>query len=156
MHICKGAFVLITLILTVSTGFSDTLYKWIDAQGVQRFSNHPPPPDVKTYETIEGAPKSPAGDDQREEFKRMMQQVEKENRRNDAEARQREIERAKEDKRNAAIDRKARIQARCRRLQRRIDEIKKRGLGPNFTPGMRKAQIDQIQKQIDALEKTVE
>lgn len=152
MRIGKAALVLLILFLASGTAYSETMYKWVDAQGIQRFSNQPPPPDVKEYETIPGTDEPAPGDEQRPEFRQMMHRVEQENRQNDAEARQRELERAQEAERKAEAERRSRRQAERQRLERRIEQIKKRALGPTFTQGMRQAQIDQIQKQIDALE----
>ncbi|RJQ66507.1 MAG: DUF4124 domain-containing protein [Desulfobacteraceae bacterium] len=154
MRIWKAALLSVVLSLAATIASSETLYKWIDGQGVQRFSNQPPPSDVEAYETFESAPEPSSDSGQREEFKHMLQKVEQENRQNEAQARQEASQRANEKKRKAEAERRFRIQAERQDLERQIEAIEKRALGPNFTQGMRQAQIEQIKLKIEALEES--
>lgn len=130
---------------------ADTIYRWTDEQGVQRFSNHPPPEGIEKFEKIESQPepskaegnvekRRPGYDRMLQEASHQMQQQEK----------QRQAK-AAEEKRKAEALRQEEIQNERRRLEQQIETIEKRALGPHFSKGMKKAQIDEIKKQIEAL-----
>lgn len=153
MRITKAASLWVVLFLVAAASVhSETLYKWTDSQGVQRFSNQRPPEDVDVYETIEGTREPSSSDAQRPEYRQMLNRVEQENRQSEAQARQIALERANEAQRKARAERKARIDAERQVLEQQIEELKNRGLSPTFSQGMRQAQIEKIEKQIDELE----
>jgi hypothetical protein len=138
------------LILAGTTAEADTLYKWTDSDGVPRFSNQPPPPEVDSYEVIETGP-SPEMEQERSSYRIMMDRVQEENRQRELLERQMAQMREKEEKSRAEAEHEQRIQAQRQQLQQKIDEINRRALGPHFTEGMRRAQIEEIQKKIDEL-----
>jgi hypothetical protein len=159
MRLFKAVPLLIVLsVAAASVAFaeSETLYKWTDRHGVQKFSNQPPPPEVETYEIIEGVrnPASPEGE--RSSYRSMMNRVEEEKLRNEALERRKANERAQEERRQAEADRENRISAERRSLEQEIEAIENRALGPRFTEGMRRAQIEELQKKIDQLEQSGE
>jgi len=155
MRLFRIVPLLILIFLIALTAQAETLYKWVDEKGVQRFSNQPPPEDVDSYETIEGVPESDSSEQgERESYRSMMERVEEENRRSQFLERQKAKERAQEEKRKVEAEREKRISGERQRLEQQIDAINKRALGPKFTEGMRRAQIEEIQKKIEALEKS--
>jgi len=150
----KGVLVF-ALFMAAASVHAEDIYKWTDTKGVQKFSNKPPP-EGTDYEIIEGVSYDSSDQAQdrgyRESYERMMERVERQNRQSDAESHQKALDRAQEERRKAETERKSRIQAERRRLQQKIDEINQRGMGPYYTEGMRRAQIEEIQEKIDALE----
>jgi signal transduction histidine kinase len=141
----------VCLSMAVVPATADTLYKWVDRNGVQNFSNQPPPAEVESYEIIEGVGETDKDGGERASYQMMMERVQEENRRSEALEKQKAQERAEKEKHKAEAEREKRINEERQRLERRIDDIKNRALGPNFTEGMRRAQIEEIQKQIDEL-----
>ena len=141
----------VALSMAAVPAMADTLYKWIDRNGVQKFSNQPPPAEIESYEVIEGVGETEKDGGERASYQMMMERVQEENRRSEVLEKQKAQERADKEKHKAESEREKRIDEEKQRLERRIDEIKNRALGPNFTEGMRRAQIEEIQKQIDEL-----
>ena len=143
-------------LLLAATVSADTIYRWTDEQGVQRFSNAPPPEGIENFQTFESqasAAQSPkAADERRSSYDQMVKQASDEARQLE---RQREADaaaRAEEKKRQAEARRKEKIQAQRSLLEQQIESINKRALGPTYTQGMKKAQIDKIKKKIEMLE----
>lgn len=143
-------FVLFAFLLGVPAIPAELIYTWTDESGVQRFSDQPPE-DKADFDTIPAAPPS-RENGTRQEYLRMMEQVEQERHRREREARREAEARAQEEKQRAEAERRARIDAERRRLQDQIDELNNRAMSPYFTQGMRDAQIEEIQEKIDALE----
>jgi hypothetical protein len=141
---------LICFLLIVPALPADSIYTWTDENGVKRFSNKKPD-HITDFEVI---PAVPAGEDdgKREAYLRMMEQVERERRQRELEVQREAAARAEEEKQKAQAERQAHIDAERNRLQRQIDDLNNRALSIYFTQGMRDAQIEEIQKQIDALE----
>ena len=143
-------------LLSAANASSDAIYTWKDANGVQRFSNDPPQ-NVENYQRIESTDVRPDTNDdankRRTSYDRMVEKANEESRRLEEESRAREAKRIAEEKRLAEEHRQAKIDAERKRLMKQIEAIKNRAVSPTNPPGMKQAQIDEIQKQIDALEK---
>lgn len=144
-------------LLFAASGSADTIYGWTDEHGIKRFSHDPPPEGVENFQKFESQASQPQdrspADERRPSYDRMIRQAEEESRQlqqqREAEAAARKAER----ERLAEAQRQNKIQAEQRRLEQQIESINKRALGPTYTQGMKKAQIDKIRKQIEALEK---
>jgi hypothetical protein len=154
------------LLLAVATGFlwaagiqADIIYTWTDSNGIQRYSDTPPA-GVENYQRIDAPdlrPDSPDADNQRRSsYDRMVHQAVQESRQQEEERKAEEAARAAEEERIAKELHQKKIEAERSRLLQQIEAIKKRAVSPTYPPGMKKAQIDKIQKQIDALEKSPE
>lgn len=137
------------VLLLTVPAFGDTIYIWTDKDGVKRFSDQPPT-DVQEFETIQGEAAG-AEDQNREGLQQMFDQVEQENREAEQRRAEEEAERQAEAERRAAEKREAKIKAQRDQLQQQIDALNKRALSPTFTQGMRDNQINELQKQIDEL-----
>jgi hypothetical protein len=140
------------VLLLVSPSLADSIYVWTDEKGVKNFSDQPPE-GVKDYQKIESdGSETPPNENQRPEYREMMEKVKQENQAND----QRKAEEAaaqKERQESAAQAQKdAGKQAERERLQKQIDELNQRAISPNFSQGMRENLIKDVQKQIDALD----
>lgn len=143
-------------LLLAATVSADTIYGWTDEHGVKRFSHDPPPEGVQNVEKFDSeasaAQNRDPADERRSSYDQMVEQASQESQEL---IRQREEEaaaRAAEKKRLAEAQRKEKIQAERSRLEEQIQSINKRALGPNYTQGMKQAQIEKIKKQIQALE----
>ena len=147
---------LAVLLLSAANVSSDAIYSWTDANGVQRFSNDPPE-NVENYQRIETNDARPDStdnvDQRRTSYDQMVEQAVQERQRLKQEERAREEQRIAEEKRLAEERRQAKIKVERKRLMEQIAAIKNRAVSPTYPPGMKQAQIDEIQKQIDALEK---
>jgi hypothetical protein len=136
---------------------ADTIYTWTDADGIRRYSNDPPT-GVESYQRIDTPAERPdrpdAGNERRPSYDQMIQQAIQENQQLEQERRDKEAARAAEEKRLAEELRQKKIEAERSRLLQQIEAIKNRAVSPTYPPGMKKAQIDKIQEQIDALEKS--
>jgi len=145
----------ITLI-SVAAVPADTIYSWTDAQGVQRFSNNPPPEGIENFQKLEPQA-SPSEnhrdvDERRSSYDQMVRQATVEAQQLERQRQAEAAAQAAEKKRIAEAQRKEKIKSERNRLNLQIEAINKRALGPTYTPGMKQAQIDIIKKQIDALE----
>jgi hypothetical protein len=143
-------------LLLVATVSADTIYGWTDKQGVQRFSNDPPPEGVENFEKFDSQP-SPSqyqgnANERRSSFDRMVQKASVETQQLEHQREAEAAAQAAEKKRIAEAQRKEKIQSERNRLDQQIEAINKRALGPTYTQGMKQAQIGRIKKQIDALE----
>ena len=136
---------------------ADTIYKWTDAQGVQRFSNEPPPDSVKTFDTIKSVnPPTQTQEPERQRRSSYDSMVESASSQADQLRKQRvSRENAAEINRQEVANqqRKAEIESKRRELEGEIAEIQKRAVSPTYPKGMKEAQIQKIQEQIDQLEK---
>jgi len=144
--------ILIISLFVATPVLAETIYIWTDENGVKRFSNVQPE-GVENYETARSiGSEEDTDDDTRPGLKKMVNDVEKENRAADQ---SKAAEQAREEREDAAqkqAEQDAKNEAERARLQKKIDEINNRALSPTFTQGMRDNQIEEIQKQIDALE----
>lgn len=143
-------------LLFAATVSADTIYSWTDEQGVQRFSNDPPPEGIENFQTFESQASPPqtqnAVNERRPGYDRMVKQASDEAQQLERQREAQALARAEEKKRLAEAQRKEKIQAQRILLEQQIKSINKRALGPAFTQGMKQAQIDKIKKQIEALE----
>lgn len=144
-------------LLVAATVSADVIYSWKDEQGVRRFSSEPPPEGIKDFQKYESpassAQSASPADERRSSYDQMAEKAAKETRRLE---RQREVDaaaREAEQARRAEAQRKEKIKAVRDLLEQQIEAINKRALGPNFSQGMKKAQIDKLREQIKALEK---
>ena len=92
-----------------------------------------------------------AADEQRQAYDKMVEEATREA---DAyvEQKQQEQKQASESAKaetDAALD--ERVQAERQRLQSEMETVQKRGLGPNFTEGMRANQIQELQNKLNQL-----
>ncbi len=151
------------MVLTMAAGMllavtvsADTIYSWSDEQGVQRFSNRPPPEGIENFQTFESQASPPQtrspDNERRSSYDQMVQQASDEARQLESRREAEAAARAEEEKRLAEAQRKEKIQAQRSLLEQQIESINKRALGPTYTQGMKQAQIDKIKKQIEALE----
>lgn len=130
------------------------IYTWTDADGVKRYSNSPPPEGAKNVRKIDEIPSNPQADSQqRQDYDRMVDAASQDADRQlaeDAEKKAMEAER-EADRRKREQDK--RVAAEREKLQKEIDAIHGRALGPTFSPGQKAAMIEQVQKKIDQLER---
>lgn len=143
-------FILMAVLLLAANAPAATIYIWTDADGVKHFSDQPPPEGTDNYDVAQGVIDR-SGDDQREGFKQMMQEVDQENRRADQARESKKAEQAAAEKEKKADEQQARIQAERDRLQKKIDALNKRALSPTFTEGMRQSQIEAILKEMEKI-----
>jgi Domain of unknown function (DUF4124) len=136
---------------------SNTIYTWTDKNGVQRFSNDPPPKGVENFQQFEtqAMPPDTSGADnkRRPSYDQMVQRASQAARQQELQGKAEAAARAAKEKRLAEKRRQAKIQSERNRLLKQIDAIKNRAVSPTFPMGMKKAQIDKIRKQIAELEK---
>ncbi len=134
-------------------GVADTIYRWTDADGVKRYSNSQPPDDVENVQTIEEIQYDQVGDDQnRQEYNRMVEDA--------SQGADRHFkEQAEQKDREAEAERQQQLEAQAQRieeerakLQKEIDDLEGRGLGPTFSAGQKENLIKQVQERIDHLE----
>lgn len=131
---------------------ADTIYIWTDKDGVKRFSNEQPE-GVEDYETVQSVEsENDADNNARPGLKKMVSDVEAQNRAADERKANENARKQREKTAQESAEKEAANSAERARLQKKIDELNNRALGPTFTQGMRESQIKEIQKQIDALE----
>jgi molecular chaperone GrpE (heat shock protein) len=153
---------IICLILAIgffcaAPALSDTIYSWTDEQGVLRFSNDPPPENVKQFDRLESQPSSATPSDsdtqRRSSYDQMVRHSKQEARQIEQQRRQEARDKAEAMRRQAEARRKAETAAARRRLEEQIEAIKKRAVSPTYSQGMKQSQIDRLRKQIEQLEK---
>jgi hypothetical protein len=129
------------------------IYTWTDADGVKRYSNAAPPEGAVNVKTIDEIPADEATDDpQREEYDRMVEDA---SQNADEHFKQQSEDKAKEeeaDQERQLEKLNQRVSQERARLQKQIDAIRSRGLGPNFTNGMKANQVKQVEEKIHRLE----
>ncbi len=142
-----GLFLLCMAIASLAA--AETIYTWTDAEGTKRFSNSPPPEGVKTFQKQTVRPSDDATQSpgqRRSSFDRMVENATAES--NQLEQR-RQAAKAAAQQREAEMEQKQQDDARRKHLEEQIEAIRKRGLSPTYSKGMRDAQIKKIQQQID-------
>jgi hypothetical protein len=139
--------------LFVTPGLAGTIYTWTDADGVRRYSNAKPPEGARDVRAIDEVKSNRQKSGQiRPSYNRMVEEANR-----DADRQFREQADKKAHNAEAAIQQKqakkdAQIEKERTRLQKKIEEIQRRGLGPTFSAGQKKNMIREIQEQIDQLE----
>lgn len=139
---------------------SENIYNWTDENGIKRFSDQPPPLNVKHYNTIRIPPDRSSGQqpgvDNRPGYENMVEKVKSETLQREQESMKEEASKAAEEKRNAESGVKARIEAERQRLNEKIDAINKRPLSRTYDQSFKQARINEIQKQLDRLDNSPE
>lgn len=135
--------VLFLLVFPLTSHASDYVYSWIDDDGVRIFSDKPPVTeveDLQKYEKIVSAPvtattgsnssQSSAGYSGGDDYKEEDRQIEDQS-----------VPEEPEKKINPEIE----------KLEKEIENIEKRALGPRYSQGMKDNQIEIIKKKIEKL-----
>jgi len=141
------------ILLVGNTVPAGTIYTWTDADGVKHYSNEQPPEDSENVQTIEEVQSDQAGADQnRQEYDRMVEKAsENADRHFDEQAREEALQ-EEERQQQQQEEKDRRIAEQRARLEKEIEAVRSRGLGPNFTKGMQDNLIRQLQEKIDQLE----
>lgn len=134
---------------------AETIYTWVDKEGIRRFSNERPPEHITDYQQFD-AVVSPSSDpteayEHRKSYDAMVKDARIESDRLERErARKETIQTAQK---QHAVEKalKAKIDAERQRLEQALEKAKNRGLSKTYSQGMRKTKIDKIQKQLDRL-----
>lgn len=154
----KTAAAVIVTALWVGTCLAGgNIYNWTDKNGVRRFSDQPPPRDVKHYGTIETRPseqEEPA--ESKPGYGGSADNVKSEAEQRGQESVNTENSGAAEEKRETESDMKARIEAERQRLNEKIDAINRRPLSRTYNHSFKQARIDEIQKELDRLKNSPE
>ena len=146
----------LTICLSIlgSPSWAGTIYTWTDADGVKRYSNSQPPEDVEDVQTIDEVEYDDTdAESRRRDFDRMAEEAgEEADKHFESQARQQARQEAQQKKRKEEA-RNQQIAAEKARLMKKIEALQNRGLGPNFTKGMRDNLIRPLQDKLDQLEK---
>lgn len=149
--------IIIALFLIPSFTGAETIYTWIGKDGVMKFSNEPPPEDVKDYKTIETpdteTDNSASEGQRRSSFDQMVQQASKEADTSNDQRIKEAAAKAQEQQRIAEEKRKAQRQAERKQLETQIEAIEKRAVSRTYPNGMKQAQIEALRKEIEKLER---
>jgi hypothetical protein len=135
----------------------DLIYIWTDEQGVKHFSNEAPPEGSQNVEKIEtdtqnsAPPEDAAG--RRETYNQMVEKAKTEANHLDQERKEKEAAADEQKKQEAEKQRQEQIQAQRQKIQAKIDALNQRGLGPNYSKGMRDYQINELKKELEKLDK---
>lgn len=135
-----------------SPALAGTIYTWTDDEGVKRFSNAQPPDGAENVQAMQEI-QDEQSQQNRQAFDRMVEDASQEADRHFEEQAQQKAQDEQEqlDRQQQVQDQ--RIAQERARLQREIDAIEGRGLGPKFTLGMKENLIRQTQEKIDRLER---
>jgi Skp family chaperone for outer membrane proteins len=134
-----------------------TIYTWTDANGVKRYSNSQPPENAKNVKTIEETHSKPGTEERnREAYDRMVEDASKSADREFKKQAEKKAQEAAARQKQRQKEQAQRVARERERLQKKIDAISGRGLGPTFTAGMKANLIKQVQDQIDRLERDPE
>ena len=140
----------------IFTANADTIYQWTDQQGAEKFSNEPPPKEVKDYKIQRIPPPDEKNKDtinRRSTYDRMVENASEEADQLAHERKMKTASQKTQKKRIQEENQKKKIQTECTRLEREIDALKKRSLSPTFSKGMQQSQIEAIERQIEKLKK---
>jgi hypothetical protein len=152
----NALLIFIALFLIPSSTGAETIYTWKDKDGVMKFSNEQPPEDVTDYKTIV-TPDTAADDSaqegrRRSSFDQMVQHASEAANISNEQRTKRALEKAAEQQRIAEDQQEARRQAERKRLESRIEAIKKRAVSRTYSYGMKQAQIEALRKEIEKLD----
>ena len=147
-------FCLVGFFMPGDTVLAGTIYTWTDADGVKRYSNAQPPEDAENVEIINEFQTDRDNSDQlRQEYDRMVEEASQEadqhfekQAEKKAKAHQAAQQR-KNEKQNQQLEQER------KRLQKEIESIQNRGLGPTFSAGQKEHLIKQVQDKLDQLDK---
>lgn len=143
--------IVICLIFAGGVG-ADSVYSWTDENGVRVFSDTPPDASVKDLTETEKIETDEAKEQQsKENYNRMVKQANQQSE-EEFEAVQEKNARIKaEQQENKDHALKQKIDAEMQRLEAEIVKIQSRGLGPNFTQGMKDNLTNQVQEKMAEL-----
>lgn len=143
------------MLCLASPVIAGTIYTWIDSEGKQHFSDALPPDSVTDYKKTQTVPDSSGqtnlSPERRVSYDQMVEKAKKEARQSEQQRRKEAEARAIQEKREAEQRRKARIEPDRRRLEQAIKDLENRALSPTFSMGMKKAQIEQLRKELEKL-----
>ncbi|BBO77198.1 hypothetical protein DSCW_46150 [Desulfosarcina widdelii] len=140
------------LLLVSNTVPAGTIYTWTDADGVKHYSNEQPPEGIDKVQTIEEVQYDQAGADQkRQEYDRMVEEASEEADRHFDQQAQKKARQEEERQQQQQEEKDRRIAEQRDRLEKEIEAVRNRALGPNFTQGMKDNLIRQLQEKIDQL-----
>ena len=147
-----GLWVMLCLAPPVIAG---TIYTWIDSEGKQHFSDHPPPDTVADFNETRTAPDSSGqtnlSPERRGSYDQMVEKARKDALQSEQQRRKEAEARAIQEKREAEKQRMARIEPERRRLEQAIEDLQNRALSPTFSMGMKKAQIKKLREELEKL-----
>jgi hypothetical protein len=148
--------IIISMLLIPSFPGAETIYTWKGRDGAKKFSNEPPPEDVKDYKTIETLDTETENPDseglRRSSFDQMVQQASKKADASNQRRIKETAEKAQEQQRIAQEKQTARRQAERKRLESQIEAIEGRAVSRTYPNGMKQAQIEALRKEIEKLE----
>ncbi|MBC2745213.1 MAG: DUF4124 domain-containing protein [Desulfosarcina sp.] len=131
---------------------ADTIYTWTDADGIKRYSNSQPPEDAENVQTIQEIQYDQRGDDQsRQEYDRMVKDASESADRHFEEQADKKAREAKAERERQLEERARQIEEERSKLQKEIDDLKGRAIGPTFSPGQKEYLIKQVQEKINRL-----
>ena len=130
---------------------------WKENDGVRQFSNDPPPAHTRDYMLADadaaGAQSANPSNKRRSSYDEMVERATREADASREERKKEEAAKEAEKKRIVEEKENARIQAERERLEAEIEKVKNRAVSPTFPNGMKQAQIEALQKEIEDLEK---
>ncbi len=145
-----AGFLAASLLLAADPLPADTIYMWIDDQGIKHFSNLPPPKGVGQTFKIEtrtstlpcegSKPRRRAYDQMVEEYQDQAAQMENDSRR----AIERQSAREQLNRKDQ-LDEKVRYER--QRLEYQIQQLRRRAVSPTYSQGMRSGQIQALEEQ---------
>lgn len=146
-------FGLIASIMLGDVALAGTIYTWTDADGVRRYSNAQPPENAENIKIIDEFKTDRDKSDQlRQEYDRMVEEASQEADRHfekDAE-RKAKARQAAQQRKNEKHDQQ--LEQERQKLQKEIESIQNRGLGPTFSAGQKEYLIKQIQEQLNQID----
>jgi hypothetical protein len=148
-----GRVGVVLAVLLANVVAAGTIYRWTDADGVQRYSNAHPPEGAENVTTIDEVQSDQTSQNQiRQEYDRMVEEASQE-----ADRHFQEQTEMKAKARQAAQQQKQakhtqQLEQKRQQLQKEIEAIQNRGLSPTFSPGQKEYLIKQIQDQIDQID----
>ncbi|XPS89229.1 uncharacterized protein Dvar_72480 [Desulfosarcina variabilis str. Montpellier] len=150
-------FCLVGFFMLGNAALAGTIYTWTDADGVKRYSNAQPPEDAQDFEIInEFRTDQDHSDQLRQEYDRMVEEASQEADRHFEEQSERKAK-----ARQAAQQQKdekhiQQLEQERQKLQKELEGIRNRGLGPTFSTGQKEHLIKQVQDKLDQLDKQLE
>lgn len=149
--------VIMALCLSPCLISADTIYSWKDKDGNLKFSNEPPPEGITVYQTTESPPTDSnnqnSNNKRRPSYDKMVEQSIKDANASSAKRKKEALARDAAKKKAMEAERKERMLAERKRIEQQIQAIKNRAVSPTYSNGMKQAQIEELEKKIQKLEK---
>jgi hypothetical protein len=134
---------------------AETIYTWIDKDGVKQFSNEPPPEAIEHYQKFEAPSQSSTDQDntqeRRQSYDAMVEAAKYDAQRIEQERLNKARAREARQKQKAEKQLQVKVDAERKRLKQLIEKAQNRGLSRTYSQGMRQNKVDQFQKQLDQL-----